>query len=213
MTSPRHLRPEDRADFEWVLNLALDVTDVRTALEQGPAGHDRQRLRAQAWAAAAGITAAAAPEYRVYLRARASVVPGPRAAEGTFPARPRPRSGLLLPSLAVLTPLLSAIAAVVFLLLGYGIQLVTPQSQLGASLVSAGWISAVLTAVSTAVGLSGLLTTALRHHTARSGRLTVRNPAAERARDAWQQALLERGMLPYLRGRLARAGTPGEFPG
>ncbi|MGA4837738.1 hypothetical protein [Streptomyces sp. G45] len=204
MTHPPHLRPEDRADFEWVLNLALDVTDIRTALDQAPASaHDRGRLRAQARESAQDIAAAAADEYRAYRRARAAVVPAARG-RGEPPPPPAGRgSGAALPALAVFTPLVSAVSGAVLLFLGCGIRLATPQSPLGPSLVTAGWVCAVAAAASTALGLSGLLTTALRRRAAPAPRLTVRNPAAEQARATWHQALLERGMLPYLRRHLS----------
>ncbi|MFD9864064.1 hypothetical protein [Streptomyces alboflavus] len=203
MTPLPHLRPEDRADFEWVLNLALDVTDVRSALEQGSTAPDRHQLRARAWASATEIAGTAADEYRAYRRARAAVThvfqdPGE-------PSRPptSPGAGVLLPAVAVLVPLLSAIAGVVFLFLRYGIQLATPESRMASLLVTAGWISALISVVTTAMGLGGLLTTALRRRATPTPPLIVHNPAAEQARNAWQQALLERGMLPYLRQQLS----------
>ncbi|GGO59354.1 hypothetical protein [Streptomyces lasiicapitis] len=203
MTHPPHLRPEDRADFAWVLNLALDVTDVRSALEQAPTAHGRRRLRAQAWAAADEITAAAADEYQTYLRARVAVIPASQRHDEPPKAATSLGAGALLPALAVLAPLISAGAAVGFLFLGYVLHLVTPQGQLAVSLVTAGGISAVASAVSAGVGLSCLLATAVRRRVTSTPYLTVRNPAAEQARNAWQKGLLERGMLPYLRKQLS----------
>ena len=203
MTHLPHLRPEDRADFEWVLSLALDVTDIRSALEQAPTAHDRHRLRARARAAADEISQAAATEYRTYLRARAAVTTAPQNPGELSQPPTSTGAGALLPALAVLAPLISAIAATAFLLLGYGIQLVTPQSKLAASLVTAGWVSALASAITTAVGLGALLATALRQRATPFPLLIVHNPAAEQARNAWQQALLERGMLPYLRYQLS----------
>lgn len=202
------LRPEDRADFEWVLALALDVTDIRTALGHGSAPPVADRLRARALAHADEIAAAAADEYRAYLRARAAVMPEtrPSAPSGGTP-RTGPVTEALLPALGVLAPLISAVSATVFLLFGYGIQLATPESAVAASLITAGWVSGLVTVVSTGIGLCALLATAMRSHTSHSPahRLSPGNPGAERARAVWHQALLERGLLPYLRGQL----TPG----
>ncbi|MFH8990329.1 hypothetical protein [Streptomyces sp. NPDC017940] len=202
------LRPEDRADFEWVLTLALDVTDIRTALDRGPVASRTAALRARALADADAIAAPAAEEYRAYLRARAAVLPvsGPSA-----PSRGAPSTGpvaeSLLPALGVLAPVVSAVAATVFLLFGYGIRLATPESGMASALVTAGWTSSLVTAVSTGVGLGALLVTAARPHASRrpAHRLTVHHPEAEQARAAWHQALLDRGLLPYLRGRLTVA--------
>ncbi|WP_037685127.1 hypothetical protein [Streptomyces aureocirculatus] len=204
------LRPEDRADFEWVLTLALDVTDIRTALDRGPVASCAAALRARALSDADAIAAPAADEYRAYLRARAAVVPvsGPPVPSPGVP-RTGPVAESRLLALGVLAPVLSAVAATVFLLFGYGIRLATPESGVASTLVTAGWTSALVTAVSTGVGLGALLATAVRSRTSHrtAHRLTVHNPEAERARAAWHQALLDRGLLPYLRGQLT-VGPP-----
>ncbi|MFI8933756.1 hypothetical protein ACIG3E_39565 [Streptomyces sp. NPDC053474] len=207
------LRPEDRADFAWVLALALDVTEIRTALARSPVAPDTARLRAGALAEADGIAAAADDEYRTYLRARAAVMPPPP--PGAPPAEASPPSrgaGALLPALGVLTPLISAVAAAVFLLCGYGLRLATPRSQAATTLVTAGWVCALVAAVSTGVGLCALLVTAVRDRARPPSAhpLPVRNPAAEQARAAWHQALLDRGLLPYLRGQLTVSPPPAD---
>ncbi|WP_030671068.1 hypothetical protein [Streptomyces sp. NRRL B-1347] len=199
------LRPEDRADFAWVLALALDVTEIRTALAQSPVAPDTARLRARALADADGIAATAAAEYRTYLRARADVMP--TTATGAPPAGnpPTPQgTRALLPALGVLTPLISAVAATVFLVFGYGLRFATPRSQAATTLVTAGWVCALATAVSTGIGLCALLVTALRSRARPpfDHPLPLRNPEAEQARSAWHQALLEHGLLPYLRRQL-----------
>ncbi|GGV08708.1 hypothetical protein [Streptomyces spectabilis] len=206
------LRPEDRADFAWVLALALDVTEIRTALARSPVTPDTARLRARALADADGIAATAADEYRTYLRARAAVMPSHATTAppagippiGSGSGATGQGAGALLPALGVLTPLISAVAATVFLLFGYGLRFATPRSQAATTLVTAGWVCALAMAVSTGIGLCALLATALRSRARPpSGHsLPLRNPEAERARSAWHQALLERGLLPYLRREL-----------
>ncbi|MFD9905746.1 hypothetical protein [Streptomyces sp. NPDC059063] len=218
MTGQPRLRPEDRADFEWVLDLALDVTDIRTtvtrpqARNQAPHALEASRLRAQVLADADLIAAAAAAEYGAYVRARAAVEPssGTGTGIGTASATASSRTGAgagagaLLPLLGVLAPVISAIAATVFLVLGYGIQFATPESQVAATLITAGWVSGLMAAITTCIGLGALLVTALRVRTGPPAApcLPVHNPEAEQARATWHQALLERGLLPYLREQL-----------
>ncbi|WP_411147465.1 hypothetical protein [Streptomyces sp. A30] len=61
------LRPQDRADFEAVLHLALNTPDILGALRADPTGRAATRLRLRALADADEITAAAYGEYRTYL--------------------------------------------------------------------------------------------------------------------------------------------------
>lgn len=90
MTNTPGLRPEDRADFESVLRLALGLIDIRSALLGEPTVRTSASLYAQALAAAEEITAAASDEYRDYLAVRGpagvrvnAVSPGPVRTEGT----------------------------------------------------------------------------------------------------------------------------------
>ena len=107
-----------------------------------------------------------------------------------------------------LTPPVAASSAAVLLVLGYLLQLTDTPGTLPASLVTAGWILALVAAVSTLIALAALLGTAIRGpaapppHTAR----------LEQARLDWQQALLERGMLPHLRRYLGEDLHLGSAP-
>ncbi|MEU8990829.1 hypothetical protein AB0C98_31210 [Streptomyces sp. NPDC048558] len=188
MSDSSGLRPEDRADFEAVLHLALNSPDILSALRADPTARAAARLRIRALADADKITAAAHSEYRTYLTRLALNA----SAEETT-AR-RPAATRLLAALAVLTPPVAASSAAVLLVLGHLLQLADVRGTLPGSLITAGWILALVAALSTLIALAALLSTAIR------GRDPSAYPARlEQARMDWQQALLERGLLPHLR--------------
>ncbi|WP_151483333.1 hypothetical protein [Streptomyces albicerus] len=188
MADPSGLRPEDRADFEAVLHLALATPDILGALRADPSGLAATRLRSRALADADEITAAACGEYRTYLTCSASNA----SAEETTPHRPA-GSGPVA-ALAVLTLPVAASSAAVLLVLGYLLQLTGVRGTLPGSLIAVGWILALVAALSALIALATLPGTAIR---GRGGSVT---PARlEQARLDWQQALLKRGMLPHLR--------------
>ncbi|MGW0762854.1 hypothetical protein ACWD1Y_41390 [Streptomyces sp. NPDC002814] len=187
MADPSGLRPQDRADFEAVLHLALNTPDILGALRADPTGQAATRLRLRALADADEITAAAYGEYRTYLTCSTSNA----SAEETTPRRP---AAGLVTALAVLTPPVAASSAAVLLLLGYLLQLTDVRGTLPGSLIAAGWVLTLIAALSALIALATLLGTAIR------GRGASTHPARlEQARLDWQQALLERGMLPHLR--------------
>ncbi|MFF7648975.1 hypothetical protein ACFZCY_03770 [Streptomyces sp. NPDC007983] len=216
--TPPELRPEDRPDFERALRQALNTTEIRAALRRHGAagGAAAERLRAQALAERAGIAAAAGPEYAAYLRQRAT--DGSRVRTGRTPGAPSAATGVrgLLPAVAVLAPLLAAAATAVFLLLGCLLGLSSSGRELGDELLTAGQTAAVITAVTTAGGVVWILVTAARHRTPATGPKRPAAPPARvggapgvaEAREAWRRALLERGILPFLRARLRQA-RPG----
>lgn len=218
MNSPPHLRPEDRADFEQVLHLALNVADIRAARTDGRAETDADHLRDQVLAAQGPIAAAASGEYRKLLKARAGAS-RPSTLRLHRPSTTR-GVGVWLPAVAVLAPLISAVAALILLLLGYGMRLAEGDVELAGALVAAGWVGAVLAAGTASIALAALLGTAIRRRAADapSHRLRTRGSEVQRAREAWRQALLERGILPYLREHLAdtpdrpSAGRPPAAP-
>ena len=191
MTAPFRLRPEDRPDFEAVLHLALNTPDIRSALSADPTGRTSARLRLRALTDADEITAAARAEYDTYLALHLS------AHENDS----EPPAGHGLPTaVAVLTPAVAATSAAALLVLGYTLELTDVPSSLAGSLVTAGWILALITATSTLIALAAVLAQAVRR---RGGSV----PAArlEQARLDWQRALLAQGMLPRLRHYLSDA--------
>ncbi|OUD00792.1 hypothetical protein [Streptomyces swartbergensis] len=179
MADPPRLHPEDRADFEAVLDLALTTADIHGAVRADPTGRTAAHLRAHALAHADDITAAAGGPYRAYLAARAAA---------REDARPPLATGSLLPALAVLTPLVATVSAGALLLLGSLLQVADAPGPLPGSLVAAGWTLALVAAVTGLLGLAALLRSAL----------AGRADRVEHARLAWRQALLDRGMLPHL---------------
>ncbi|MEU9779452.1 hypothetical protein AB0H92_00420 [Streptomyces phaeochromogenes] len=225
MAGPPRLRPEDRADFEDVLRRALSTTDIHTALLADPTSAAATRLRAQALRAVDEITAAAGDEYREYLAARTvmergrqsstteergrpstTTVERGRQSGTTVEYGPQPQTadpGALLPALAALTPPIAGTAAAVLLVLGYSLRLADAQGSMGGSLVTAGWVFATLAVASALAGLTALLCTALRARPGHGDRTGASARNLHHARARWQRALLERGMLPYLRRQLA----------
>ncbi|MFJ5613453.1 hypothetical protein ACIQCJ_29230 [Streptomyces sp. NPDC093221] len=188
-------RPDDiyRADFAQVLDQALRGERVRLALRALPGAPNTEQLRTAALADADAIGATAAAEYERYtgLRAhsRGRVRPVVRAVGGPG----------VLATLAVLVPMLSGIAAAIFLVLGYGIRAVASGAGISAPLIDIGFLCAAVFGVSLLIGLAGLALTARR-----DGAVTRESRDVTEAHEAWRQALLVRGVLPYLLDRLAR---------
>ncbi|WP_030025009.1 hypothetical protein [Streptomyces monomycini] len=202
------LRTEVDAAFAHALGQALDSPEVREVMRRAPGAADREQLRARARRERDTLCAAAAPEYATYTRLRS--------AHGATPSReasPEPRTasdsgGGLLPALAVLVPSLGAVAAVLFLAIGFGMRLVGFHRQFADELVYAGWLAAGIAAAATVAGLAWMLVTAARNRSATTaggdpapdadaGPRTG-EPEVAQARAAWQRALLERGVLPFL---------------
>ncbi|MER8263110.1 hypothetical protein ABT007_02855 [Streptomyces griseus] len=224
MTSAPHLLAEDGPEYERILGDALRHAHERPDLEGVGDRLNTEQLRTMALSATALITAAAATEYEHYVKARAELRRA-AAAEGIDdgPAADGPQSTAagsgagIGAVIAVLTPLLAGSAAVIFLLVGYLLKAVNPSLTFGRSMVAAGWFFAAVAAAAILVAAIGLLVTALRNG--------ATSPAAEdegqelpedvaRAREAWRHALLERGILPFLRDALAdpTAGPAARTP-
>jgi hypothetical protein len=201
VTDPFCLRPEDRADFEAILHLALNTQDIRNAVHADPTGRAATRLRILALGDAHEIAVAARDEYRRYLALDTSV------REGT----PRHLTeGSVLPVVAVLTPLIAGSSAAVLLMLGYVLQLADAQGTLPGSLVTAGWVLGLIAAASALIALGGLLITAIRE-----GGASAHPARLEQARLEWHQALLTHGMLPALRRYISEdpsLGPPSQTP-
>ncbi|MFC7845335.1 hypothetical protein [Streptomyces sp. NPDC057382] len=182
MAAAPRLAPEDRADFEAVLTEALRSAGLRDALGTDPDGRAEAHLRAEALAHADTIAAAARGPYRDYLAVR-------RAARH----RPPFGTGSLLPALAVLTPLVSAVSAALLLALGGTLHAVGAPGPLPGSLLASGWALALVAALTGLVAAAALLRTALDR------RVPPAADQVEHARLLWRRALLDRGMLPHLR--------------
>ncbi|MFE6691986.1 hypothetical protein ACFVFQ_36645 [Streptomyces sp. NPDC057743] len=197
------LTTQDALAFERTLDQALNSPDLRAALSHTTGSVNAEQLRSAALRSRDTLAAAAAAEYRELVRlrtasagARARIVPSPSGAGTTS------RSGGLLPALGVLIPGLATTAAAVFLLFGFGLRAVAPSS-LADNLITAGWTAAGVAVVATLVGLIWLLVTAARNRAGDA--FAESDPAAARAHEVWQLALLERGITPFLLGRIDAA--------
>ncbi|MFF9479604.1 hypothetical protein [Streptomyces sp. NPDC014733] len=210
MTTTDMFRLPDEADFPHLLDRALATREMADALRRANGDPDAGQLRADALRSVAVIAAAAEQEYRAYRRL-AEAHPAPR------PARPavRPSSGAtggVLPALGVLVPGLAAVAAAIFLLLGFLLRGVGLRGQFADELIVAGEIAAGVATVATLCGLLWMVVVAARNRPSAGSRSAADAEVAS-ALAAYQDALLERGLLPFLRARLGEAmGEPGPGP-
>ncbi|MFE1762832.1 hypothetical protein ACFW81_01205 [Streptomyces angustmyceticus] len=237
MNSAPHLLNEDRAEFARILDEALRTAEYRPDDFTTVVGNhlNTEQLRTMALSATTAIAACATAEYQRYVQLRAELrapgpVPsrvavddeelGPEAGEGTGPAseaaldEPGTTGAGLTAMVAVLAPVLAGIAAVLFLLIGYVLGAISPDKSLAQPLISVGWIFAVLTAAGALVAMAGLVVTALRNgSSAEAARADELGEALDTAREVWRRALLERGVLPFLREALTDpAAAPDDAP-
>ncbi|MCD9143728.1 hypothetical protein [Streptomyces albireticuli] len=231
MNSAPHLLDEDRPEFERVLDQALRTADHDPELAAAIGQRlNAEQLRAMARSAVTAISACAAVEYQTYVKARgalralsANARPQPVSAGGahgdegaldegpdsaTTDREPIGSAGAGAGAvLAVLAPVLAGIAALLFLVIGYVLRTLDTEPAVADPMVTIGWWFAGLTAAGAFVAMVGMVVTALRNGVgegsdARGVGLTEES---ERAHEAWRQALLHRGILPFLREALADA--------
>ncbi|GCD44195.1 hypothetical protein [Streptomyces paromomycinus] len=204
------LRTEVDAAFAHALGQALASPEVGEAMRRAPGAADREQLRTQAHRERDTLCAAAAPEYATYARLRSANGAPPPDAAHPEPLTSADSGGGLLPALAVLVPSLGAVAAVLFLAIGFGMRLVGFHRQFADELVYAGWLAAGIAAAATVAGLAWMLVTAARNRSATTADGTPGTdagtgelePEVAQARAAWQRALLERAVLPFLLDRI-----------
>ncbi|MEF2527554.1 MULTISPECIES: hypothetical protein [Streptomyces] len=215
MNSAPHLLAEDRPEFDRLLDEALRTAHERPELAALGERLSAGQLRAMAVGASALLTAAAAAEYDHFVQVR-----GARRTE----IRSTPRSGGpggvaeesgagLSAVVAVLAPVLAAAAMLIFLLVGYVLKAIEPEPAFADTLLTAGWFFGALTAVTLLGAVVGLLVTALRNRATEVVAGAEDRAAPDEvslAREAWRQALLERGILPFLRDALAAPGAGPE---
>ncbi|GAA2567812.1 hypothetical protein GCM10010398_66900 [Streptomyces fimbriatus] len=143
-------------------------------------------------------------------RRRARTPPCP-AVPRTRPSPPGGGTGPRL-ALAVLGTLLGA-AAPALLLVGYALRLFGPDPVCARDPVTFGWWFTAGTAAMVVITTTGMVITARRDASSvRARGERVSYGEAERARDARREALLERGVLPFLREALAEPGPAAEQP-
>ncbi|MFI0977965.1 hypothetical protein ACH4SP_13320 [Streptomyces sp. NPDC021093] len=210
MNSAPHLLTEDRPEFERTLDEALRTAHERPDLAALGQRLNSEQLRTMALSASAIIAAHASAEYDHYVKAREELrapavpTPGTLLTPGVGENAEATGAGAVA-VVAVLTPVLAGIAAVVLLLVGYLLSMLDPAPAIAEALLTAGWVFGALTAAGLLGAAVGLLFTALRNGSTafQVGHRDAGSEEVDRAREAWKEALLERGVVPFLRDALA----------
>ncbi|MGW1693795.1 hypothetical protein [Streptomyces sp. NPDC002399] len=215
------LRDEDGADYASALDDVIGSAEIRRLLAQSGIGADQLRVRGLA--AGPHVAAAAESEYRTYTDLRRRIQGGgpvDRATPLSGPGHQEDTGAGLVPVLAVLTPVLAAVAAATFLLLGYVLRLADSVPAMAGTLIGAGWISLGIAALTAAFGILALYRTAAAHREPRTSSNAPRSPGLDadlgRARKAWLRALRHNGIRPFLAEQLAQepvAPEPGRSAG
>ncbi|MGW2960611.1 hypothetical protein ACWDGI_19260 [Streptomyces sp. NPDC001220] len=221
---PQHLHSEDRQEYERILDEALRSAPYRPELAGTGRHLNTEQLRTMALNATALITAAAATEYQHYVKVReelrnpARSTPATVHESGSMESATGGAMGLATTlgeaaettgaggfALAlVLAPVLAGTAAAIFLLVGYVLKMLDPAPAFAQTMLTAGWVFGVVTAAAILMAGAGLLLTALRNSPSlEAGAYGEPGGEVVKARDAWRDALLERGILPFLREALA----------
>ncbi|WP_367322026.1 hypothetical protein [Streptomyces sp. HUAS ZL42] len=224
---PQHLHSEDRQEYERILDEALRSAPHRPELAAVGQRLNPEQLRTMALNATALITAAAATEYQHYVKVREEL----RRPAPSTPSSAResgsgePGTGAMglattmgevaettgagaAPLVAVLAPVLAGTAAAIFLLVGYILKMLDPQPAFAQTMLTTGWVFGAIAAAAILVATVGLLLTALRNRPSLdTGPYGALGEEVARARETWREALLERGILPFLQEALADPGT------
>lgn len=232
MNSAPHLLNEDRAEYERILDETLRTAPEHPDLADIGQRLNHEQLRTMALSATALITSAAASEYQHFVKVREELRDPPPAVptqrEESGYGEPRGPIGLAttmgevtettgagaVAVVAVLAPVLAGTAAAIFLLVGYVMKMLDPEPAFAQTLLTTGWVFGALTAAGILVAAVGLLLTALRNGSTSlsAGVHDERSEELARARGAWQEALQERGILPFLRNALTEPGTAQSGP-
>ncbi|EST28636.1 membrane protein [Streptomyces roseochromogenus] len=222
---PQYLQSEDRQEFERLLDEALRSAPHRPELAAVGQRLNLEQLRTMALNASALITAAATAEYQHYVKVREQLRHPAMATSATGDSgstEPGSATAGLVTSfgdaaentgagaiavIAVLAPVLSGTAAAIFLLVGYILKTLGPGQAFAQTMLTAGWVFGAVTAAAILVAAVGLLLTALRNgNSPQAQALDAAHRELDKARAAWRDALLERGILPFLREALAEPG-------
>ncbi|MEU8461849.1 hypothetical protein [Streptomyces sp. NPDC029003] len=219
MTSAPHLLTEDRPEFHRLLDEALRTADERPEL--APLGErlNAEQLRTMALGATALLTAAAAAEYAHYVKLREELrdgiltAPGSAREDGTDDQGDGGGAGVSA-VVGVLAPVLAGTAMLIFLLVGYSLKVVEPSPAFADTMLTAGWLFGALTVAALLFAVIGLLVTAIRNSSTEVAAEETESVPDElaRAREAWRHALLERGIVPFLRDALADPSAGPGYP-
>ncbi|MFD5496145.1 hypothetical protein ACFWH4_25420 [Streptomyces sp. NPDC127091] len=209
---------EDRQEYERILDEVLRSAPHRPELAAVGQRLNSEQLRTMALNATAIITAAAATEYQHYIKVREELRRPPASAtpavRGSGSSEPEPGAAGLAAAMrevavvAMLTPVLTGAVAVLSLLVGFILKALVPKSVFAQIFLTVGWFSGAVAVAAVLVAAVGLLLTALRNRTSlETGSYEEPGEEVARARDAWHEALLERGIMPFLRDALTDPGT------
>ncbi|MER5201528.1 hypothetical protein [Streptomyces sp. NPDC002825] len=202
-----HLLTEDRAEYERVLDDALSTAHARPDLDGVGTRLTVAQLRAMTLNATALITTAAASEYDHFVKVREQN----RVAIDTRIPLADPGTGAgVVAIVTVMVPVLAGTAAAILLLVGAVLHALAPTVVFGETLLTAGLVFAALAAAGLLSAGAGLLLTALRNRPAAADGTAPADDELTRAREAWRRALLERGILPFLRAALAATDPPDQ---
>ncbi|MET8474062.1 hypothetical protein ABZY90_08110 [Streptomyces sp. NPDC006422] len=209
MNSAPHLLNEDRPEFERLLDEALRTAPDRPDLAAVGQRLNPEQLRTMALGAAALINTAATEEYQRYVTVREELRSTPRLLrplrEGGNTSSGESTGPGVAAVAVVLAPVLAGTAALIFLVVGYVLSMLNPAPGFADTLLTFGWVFGAITAASMLVAAVCLLLAALRNG-ATSLQASAHGEASEevkQAREAWRAALLEKGILPFLRDALA----------
>ncbi|MEV6727348.1 MULTISPECIES: hypothetical protein [unclassified Streptomyces] len=219
MNSAPHLLTEDRPEFDRLLDEALRTAHQRPELAALGERLNAEQLRTMAVGASALLTAAAAAEYDHYVKLRgerrdeALSTPGSAVADRSSGQDEGDDGAGVSAVVAVLAPVLAGTAMLIFLLVGYVLKAIEPEPAFADTMLTAGWLFGALTVVSLLFAVIGLLVTAVRNRATEvvAGDGAIPDELAQ-AREAWRHALLERGILPFLRDALADPSAGPVYP-
>ncbi|MFF4318560.1 hypothetical protein [Streptomyces sp. NPDC001568] len=214
MTSAPHLLTEDRPEFDRLLDETLRTADDRPELVGLGERLNAEQLRTMALNASALLTAAAAAEYDHYVKVRTELRGEARSASadsGEHASGDRDDGAGVSAVVAVLAPVLAGTAMLIFLLVGYSLKMIEPEPAFAKTMLTAGWLFGALTVAALLFAVIGLLVTALRNSSTEvaAAETVVMPDELSRAREAWRNALLERGIIPFLRDALADPSADG----
>ncbi|MET9320007.1 hypothetical protein ABZX75_07395 [Streptomyces sp. NPDC003038] len=216
MTSAPHLLTEDRPEFDRLLDEALRTAHERPELAALGERLNAEQLRTMAMGASALLTAAAAAEYGHYVKVREErrdeILSMPGTAGRDDGGQGGEDGAGVSAVVAVLAPVLAGTAMLIFLLVGYMLKMVEPEPAFADTMLTAGWLFGALTVAALLFAVIGLLVTAVRNSATEvvADETEAIPDEVARAREAWRHALLERGIMPFLRDALA---DPSAGPG
>ncbi|MFD3538008.1 hypothetical protein ACFWUQ_00685 [Streptomyces sp. NPDC058662] len=218
MTSAPHLLTEDRPEFERLLDEALRTARDRPELAALGVRLNAEQLRTMAQGATALLAGAASTEYDHYVKVRGErrdellSTPGTTGEDGD--GHGDGDGAGVSAVITVLAPVLAGTAMLIFLLIGYSLKMVEPEPAFAKTMLTAGWLFGALTAAALFIAVIGLLMTALRNSSTEvvADETEAIPDEVARAREAWRNAVLERGIMPFLRDALADPSA-GQGPG